>query len=370
MVNVRQVGVEEELLLVDSLGAPSPSSEQVLALCAADTDDLVDVTLVREFFQAQVEIVTAPAVRLEDIGTRLRSARAALARASATIGVAPVAVAGPVVDAPNGPLVHQDRFEQIGGTYGRVAADSLMCAVQVHVEVEDRAEGVGVIDRVRPWVPLLLAISANSPFWHGQDTGFASWRSQVWRQWPSSGPTELFGDVTTYDALTVRMLETGAILDVGLLNLDVRLSARYPTVEFRVADACTSVEDALTVAALSRALTETAAREHRRGVPPVPWRVDQLRVGAWRAARFGLTDTLLHPLEGGPVPAAAALAALLHHVAPALEDAGDLTFVTDALGRLGTAGTGADRQRRALDEHGDLASVVGRLRRWTVAPAG
>ncbi len=363
---VRQLGVEEELILVDSCGAPSAGSAQVLASCTTIAPDLEDVTLVQEFFQAQVEIVTAPARLLEDIGTRLRRARSVLARAAGQTGLSPLAVGGPVVDAPNGPLVPSERFERIGHTYAGVAADSLMCALQVHVEVEDRDEGIGVIDRVRPWAPLLLAISTNSPFWHGRDTGFASWRFQVWNMWPSAGPKELFGDLATYDAFTARMVTSGAVLDVGLLNLDVRLSARYPTVEFRVADVCTSVDDALVVAALCRALTETAARECRRGVAPAPWRVDQLRAGAWRAARFGLNDTLLSPLDGTPVPASAALSALLRHTAPALEDAGDLGFVTAALQRLAEVGTGADRQRAAFAQHGDVAALVEQLGRWTV----
>lgn len=365
-MTVRQFGVEEELILVDSRGAPSASSAEVLALCASTSPALDDVALVQEFFQAQVEIVTAPAHRLEDIGARLRRARAALAAAAEETGCLALAVGGPVLDAPNGPLVPAERFESIGHAYAGVAAESLMCALHVHVEVADRDEGVGVIDRVRPWVPLLLAISANSPFWHGRDTGFASWRFQVWNMWPSAGPKEPFGDPATYDAFTESMVASGAILDVGLLNLDVRLSARYPTVEYRVADVCTSVDDALVIAALSRALTETAARERRQGVAPATWRVDQLRAGAWRAARFGLTDKLLSPLDGAAVPAAAALDVLLHHTAAALEEAGDLGVVTAGLKRLAEIGTGADRQRAALAEYGDLAAVVRQLGHWTV----
>lgn len=356
-LEVRQLGVEEELLLVDHLGAPAPCSAQVLARCDVDSDQLA---LSQEFFQAQVEIVTAPTRSLEEIGTRLRRGRALVAEAAEASGATALAVGGPLLDAPNGPLVASDRFGRISHTYADVAAGSLMCAQHVHVEVADRHEGVGVLDRVRPWVPLLVAISANSPFWHGRDTGFASWRSQVSGQWPSAGPKELFGDVATYDAFTARMLSSGAILDLGLLNLDVRLSARFPTVEFRVADACTSVDDAQVVAALCRALTETAAREHHSGIAPARWRVDHLRAATWRAARCGLTDTLLDPDEGLPVPAASALAILLRHTSDALAAAGDLDLVTSGLARLVRSGTGAEHQRRAFREHGDLRAVVKR----------
>ena len=361
-MTIRQLGVEEELILVDQDGAPAPLATEVIAGGEPGTDD---VALVREFFLAQVEVVTAPTRSLAEIGRRLQHGRSTLRAAAEALGVRAVAVGGPVVDAPNGPRVRDERFDGISRVHAGIADDSLMCAVQVHVEVESRDEGVGVVDRVRPWVPLLLAISANSPYWHGRDTGFASWRSQVWGQWPSAGPTELLGDAAAYDALTAQMLHTGAIADAGLLNLPVRLSARYPTVEYRVADACTSLQDALVVAALSRALTETAARELRRGVAPAPWRVDQLRVAGWRAARFGLAERLLDPVDGSPVPARDALDTLVRHTAGALDDAGDLALVTDALARLCESGTGADRQRRSFDRHGDLVAVVADLARAT-----
>ena len=300
------------------------------------------------------------------MGVQLRVGRRRLAESARRLGgVAPVAVGGPVVDAPTGPLVPSERFAAIRRTYAGIAAESLMCALQVHVEVTSRAEGVAVIDRVRPWTPLILAMSANSPFWQGKDTGFASWRSQVWKLWPSTGPIEVLGDVAAYDELARRMLETGAVSDVALLNLDVRLSARYPTVEWRVADACTDVDDTMVVAALVRGLTETAAREARRGVAPADWRVDQLRVAAWRAARYGLEGDLLHPGSGLPVPAKAALEALRDHVADSLAESGDLALVDAGLGRLLEQGGGAARQRRVFAVRGSLDDVVDDLRRRT-----
>lgn len=243
-----------------------------------------------------------------------------------------------------------------------------MCATQVHVEVEDRTTGIAVIDRVRPWVPLLLAISAGSPFWQGRDSGFASWRSQVWNMWPSAGPKELFGDTATYDTLTRKLIDCGAILDVGLLNLDVRLSAAHPTVEFRVADACASLHDTLVVEALCRALTETAVRDAHLGTSPPPWRVDELRAAAWRAGRSGLSGTLVSPHDHALVPSSVAVHALLEHTATALDDAGDLEFVALAVDRMGESGSGACRQRRAFAPRQSLLDVVAHLRTATLEP--
>lgn len=360
-MSTRQFGIEEELLLVDGSGAPAPRASDLLARCAG-ADVLAGTVLEQEFFQAQVEVVTPPLRRLADGEAHLRSGRDALARAGAHLDVSPLAVATPVLVASPGPHVAQDRFARIARHYAGLGGESLMRALHVHVEVVDRGEGIAVLDRVRPWLPLLVALSANSPFWHGRDMGFSSWRSQLWRMWPSSGPHEVFGDVAEYDALILRLLRDQAILDVGLLNLEVRLSARYPTVEFRVADVCTSLEDTLVVAALARGLTETAAREAREGVAPAPWRVDGLRSAGWRAGRFGVSDRLVDPRSGLPVAAAAAFATLLDHVGDALDDAGDLARVTTGVERIVRDGGGAGRQRRAAGADGDLNAVVDDLR--------
>ena len=368
----RRLGVEEELLLVDGDGAPVAAAPELLARCASSSDGRGGQAgdgpqLTAEFYQSQVEIVTSPARDITSLVRQLERGRSVVGEASRTLGCAPVAVPGSVVRADAGPTTPGERFDLIGTHYAHVAASSLICALQVHVEIESRQEGVAVLDRVRPWLPTLLALSANSPFWQGTDTGFASWRSQVWRLWPSAGPLEVLGDVAAYDALVARMVSSGSALDVALLNLDVRLSARHPTVEFRVADVCTDLRDAMVVAALARALTETAAREASAGVGPADWRVDQLRVAAWRAARFGLTGELSHPVTGETARAGDAIDALLAHAGDALADAGDLEAVQDGLRRMLHQGGWAARQRRVHAASGDLASVVDDLRRRTLS---
>ena len=135
----------------------------------------------------------------------------------------------------------------------------------MHVEVADDDEGVLVIDHLRSWTAVLLALSTNSPFWHGGDTGYSSFRTQVWYRWPTAGPTAPFGDAATYRRVVDDLLASGTILDSGMIYFDARLSARYPTVEVRVADVCLDVEDAVLQAALVRALAETAVARGRVG---------------------------------------------------------------------------------------------------------
>jgi carboxylate-amine ligase len=206
---------------------------------------------------------------------------------------------------------------------------------------------------------VLTALTANSPFWHGADTGYASYRSQAWHRWPSAGPNGLFTDAADYHRLIDAVLATDTVLDSGMVYFDARLSEKWPTVEVRTADVVLRVEDAVTLAGLIRGLVETAARDARGGTPPPAVRAEVLRVAAWRAGRSGLTGDLVHPRTGTPAPAAEVLAALLDHVRPALADAGDERRVADGLQALLRRGTGADLQRRVHRETGgDLAAVV------------
>ncbi|MDT0323939.1 YbdK family carboxylate-amine ligase, partial [Streptomyces millisiae] len=129
-------------------------------------------------------------------------------------------------------------------------------------------EGVAVLDRVRCWLPVLLALTANSPFWQGQDTRYASYRSRVWGRWPSAGPVELHGSAERYHEQVAALVSTGVLKDEGMVYFDARLSRSYPTVEVRIADVCQDPADTVLLAALTRALVETAAREWRAGEPP------------------------------------------------------------------------------------------------------
>jgi carboxylate-amine ligase len=276
-----------------------------------------------------------------------------------------VAVATPVLDEAEVATTRNPRYERIVHDFGATAERMVVCGMHVHVDVSDEDEGVGVLDGVRPWLPVLLALSVNSPFAWGRDTGHASWRSQVWGRWPTAGPTEPYGNAEAYRAATQALVESRAALDRGMLYLDARLAEAYPTVEIRVADVCTQVEDAVLVAALTRALTETAAAEWRRGEAAPAWRTELVRAASWRASRFGMSDKLLHPVNRTLVPAREASLALMHHTADALDEAGDRGRVAALFEELTRRGSGAARQHAAAAAGGSLEAVVDDLARRT-----
>ena len=369
----RTFGVEEELLLVDpESAAPRAVSEAVIRFAReGGGPPPLSVPRAAETFETelqrqQLETGTPPCVSLDELARHVRDARRAAAAAAAEAGASVAALATcPVRVHPA--LTPSNRYRRMADAYGLTADEQLTCGCHVHVGIGSPEEGVGVLDRIRPWLPPLLAISANSPFWQGRDSGYASWRQQVWWRWPTSGPTQLFGSAANYRATVDALLATGTLLDEGMVYFDARLSRHYPTVEVRVADVCLRASDAGLLAGLVRGLVDTAAREWRRQRPPDPVRTDLLRLAMWRASRSGLEDDLVHPVSRHAAPAREVVGALLDHVRPALERNGDLETVERLLERVVAEGTGARRQRRVYRETGDMAEVVADAVRRTTA---
>lgn len=330
---MRTVGVEEEFLLVDEAGAP-------VGLAQEAAGGGVQLELKEEM----LETGTEPCLTLEELGAEVRRQRQVAAAAAQAAGARLVALATSPLPVTSS-VTAAFRYRRIAAEYGLTAREQLTCGCHVHVQVADDEEGVAVLDRIGPWLPVLLAMSSNSPFWNGVDSGYASYRSQVWQRWPTAGPTGTFGSAAAYQQVVEDLVATGSALDRAMIYFDARLSERYPTIEIRVADVCLRAEDTVLIGALARALVETSAREAADGVPVPGVRSEVLRGAGWRAARAGLRGPLVHPERSTQVPAAEAVGALIDHVRPALAEAGEEDMITAAWQRLLGRGSGAEEQR-------------------------
>jgi carboxylate-amine ligase len=242
--------------------------------------------------------------------------------------------------------------------YELVSREQVLCGCHVHVGITDPEVAIAVMNRIRPWLPVLLALSANSPFWHGEDSGYASFRTETWRRWPLAGPPDAFSSRAEYDQLVETLLAVQAIDDPARLYWDIRPSAKFATLEFRVADAGLTVDDTVTIAGLVRALVGTCHREVVEGHPAPSLRMELLRAAAWRAARYGLGGTLIDPGGRRSRPANDVVERLLEYVGPALSGWGDWDEIRDAVKRIEENGTGAVRQRAVYEATGSLEDVV------------
>jgi len=352
----RTVGVEEEFLLVDpASGRPRPVCTAVLA--ASEPAAGGETGMTGELQREQVETGTRPCQTLDELSAELRFARSTAAAAATEVGVvlAPLATS-PLPVEPT--LSQSRRYADMERRFGLIVSEELTCGCHVHVSIDSAAEGVAALDRIRPWLAPLLALSANSPFWQGGDSGYASYRSQVWARWPSAGPYGMFHSPAGYREVVAAMLGSQTVLDEGMLYFDARLSQEHPTLEVRVADVCLDVDDAVLITALTRALVQTAIDAWQAGTPADPVRTEILRLAAWQAGWAGVDGALLDPSTWRPAPAVEVLDRLVEHVAPALEDANELVTVRALLGAVFRRGNGARCQRAAFERTGDLATVV------------
>jgi carboxylate-amine ligase len=348
------VGVEEEFLLVDAeTGEPTPRIDAVMPAATALAGDQAQ----EELHQAQIEHATSACDSLADLRRELIDLRRKFVRAAATKGS--VVVASGTYPGQMGEagrlITPKRRYEALAEANSLVAQEQLICGCHIHVSVGEPERAITVMNEVRGWLPYLLALSANSPFWEGEDTGFDSYRTEVWSRWPTSGPPGSFGSHGEYEELLEQLVRAEIILDKKMAYWDVRPSEAFPTVEIRVHDVMTRVDDVVAMAGIVRGLVASVGER-----PPVDgFRWELLRAANWRAARSGLSGTLLSPLDGVARPAPTAIRELLDTIAPALEERGELdeirALTDDILGR----GNGATLQRAAFGREHRLADVIG-----------
>ncbi len=230
------------------------------------------------------------------------------------------------------------------------------------LDMPDREIGIGVMNRLRPWLPLLQAIAANSPFWNDADTGYASFRRELWSQWPLAGCPSVFLDYADYQECVQELVSTGAIDDPSKVYWDVRLPERLPTIEIRIADVLTKVDQVVAYVAILRSLVMRCEKDFLDEKPFLNPRPELLKSAMWHAARFGLSSTIVNFATKKPSPALAQLAELREYIYEPLAALGDFELVQSYAASLKVDGAPAETQRqyhRQFD--GDFRRVVKQL---------
>ncbi|WP_317440812.1 glutamate--cysteine ligase [Streptomyces collinus] len=358
------VGVEEEYLLVDPVTRQvSPEAEKVVALAAAELGERVTT----EFTRYQVEVRTDPHTSLAGLGDQLRSTRASVSRTAARLGLAVISSGTPVLGQQTPPPVTPgDRYARSVATYGALDHEQTVCAAHVHVGVPDEATAVQLSNHLRPWLPALIAMTANSPYWEGQDTGYVSWRSTTWGRWPAAGPPPYFTSPGHFQKLVDTLVTSGTVMDRGSLYWDLRPSHHVPTLEVRIADALPAVTDTVLLAGVIKGLAATAFTAIHRSQPAPEVGPEILRAACWRAAHDGLAGDTIDPHTGRLEPATV-LHKRLADTASAALGTSDLASLQAARMHVLIHGNGADRQRAAYRQRGHLPDVVDHLIRSMTA---
>ncbi|SFR17402.1 carboxylate-amine ligase [Poseidonocella sedimentorum] len=341
------IGIEEEYLLVDTeTMALAEAPEALMADCSAALEGQFSP----EFLQCQVEIGTRVCANVTEAREDLKRLRSTVAKAAAAYGLAPIAAScHPFADWKQQSHTDRERYKALHRSMGSVADRLLICGMHVHVGLGDDTLRIDLMRQASYFLPHLLALSASSPFWQGQDTRMASFRISVFDNMPRTGLPPQFSAWSDYQRSVDTLVDLGCIEDSTKIWWDMRPSARFPTLETRIMDVQPRLEHALTLAALNQCLMRMLTRLRRRNQR---WRIYDpflIAENRWRAQRYGTTEGLIDFGEAAikPFPELMSeLVGLLSEDAAALGCTDELAAVQDIL----ASGTSAERQRAVLTE--------------------
>ncbi|WP_336660713.1 carboxylate-amine ligase [Leucobacter sp. USHLN153] len=345
----RSFGVEEEYLLLDAeSGVPIDRAAQIVERTPELRSDAD-----REFFSSQLETASPVCWEAADADRALSHFRESAARAAEDLGAVLAGTGLPPVGGEHeGVVTPKARYRELRSELRAAAAHQYVTGTHVHVSVPSKDAGVLALRGLSRWAPALLAITANSPIWCGEETGIASWRHIKSMAWPLAGYPPEFADGTDYEQAIGTLVETGVLIDSGVVTWVARLSERFPTIELRIADAQLRPEDAVSFALLVRGLVDRILLESEDGSEPARVVPGLLDGAIWMAARDGLSGSLIDPVVGESKPAAAFLDEMFEYARPSLEDFGDAERVERYLEELRTTGGPAQRQLAAFRERG------------------
>jgi glutamate---cysteine ligase / carboxylate-amine ligase len=347
------LGIEEELMILD------PASFD-LANAASDlVDECDDPDHVKhELLESVLEISTPPCADIAEAGERLRALRGAVAQTAERRGLT-IGSAGthPFALWEDQRVTGQERYRDLVSALRFVARQEIIFGLHVHVGIDDADKAIHVTNGMRQHVPLLLALSANSPFWRAQPTGLASTRMPIFRAFPRVGMPPYYNDWNDFARRIDYLVEAGAIADYTYLWYDVRPHPNLGTVEIRAMDAQTRVEHTLGLAALIQAMVRELAEEFDAGAPPARYPHEILDENRWLAARHGLEGELVDVPQTSRIATRALARRIVERLEPHAQDLGGAADL-EAVGDLIERGNGAQRQRVVYEANQDFAEVV------------
>lgn len=362
------LGIEEEYLLVDrrTRDIVRDPPDAMLEACQARAPGRIHP----EFLRCQIEVGTRVCETLADARTELAGLRGTVAGVADGYGLAPIAASThPFAAWEPQRHTNRDRYNMLARDLGAPARRLMICGMHVHVGIDDDDLRIDLMNQVRYFLPHLLALTTSSPFWRGRDMERKSYRLSVWHELPRTGMPDAFQSFGEYQQHVDILVRAGIIEDASKLWWDIRPSQRFPTLEMRITDICTRLDDAITVAALFRCLLRMLWRLRIRNIAWRPYRNLLIEENRWRAQRYGLDSGLVDFGRGVVVPCADLLDEILELTREDAEHFGCVEEVARARDILGR-GTSAHRQvaihRDALENGADGWEALHRVVDWLV----
>ncbi len=357
------VGIEEEFQLVDcqTYALRSHVSEMLKAGRATLGDQIKP-----EMLQSVIEVGTKACANIDEAGEQVRLLRTALTQIAARDGLA-IAAAGthPWSDWRDQEITDHERYRSLVQDMQDVVRALTIFGLHVHVGIDDRQRAVEIMNEARYFLPHLLALSTNSPFWMGRKTGLHSYRCVIWNRFPRTGIPESFASWDEFENMVDTMVRTGCIDDGKRIWWDIRPHPYFSTLEFRICDMQTTVEETLTLAALMQAIVAKLYRLRERNLGFRQYHRSLLMENRWRAMRHGLDGRLIDFGKEQEVPISTLIDELLSFVDEVVDDLGSRSHI-EHVHTMIARGNGAQRQLAAYERSGgDLRAVVEQIVRET-----
>jgi glutamate---cysteine ligase / carboxylate-amine ligase len=345
------LGVEEELHIVSATtGELVPKIEEIMLRLPEDLKEAVSY----ELFRSVLEIKTPPCATVTEAEGILRGLRSRVGSWAAACGAA-LASAGthPFSRYKDQKITSEERYKRVIQTLRWVAKREVIFGQHVHVGVPDEEKVIEAHNRLAERVPLLLALSSNSPYWQGMDTGYESTRVKIFETFPRSGLPPAFPDYEAFENYVDLMIAAGAMDDYTFCWWDVRPHSRIGTIELRVLDSQTSLKSAIALTALTQCLVAKALSESPKG----PYNFELAIENKWRASRHGLDAVFYEADSDASVPAKEMARTLVDELRPVSQDLNCENELLDIL-EIVEGGTGSQHQRRIYEKSGDFLDVV------------
>jgi carboxylate-amine ligase len=357
--NAYAMGVEEEYFLYDrdSRRAILRRDKRFIAVAKKRLGERV----MPEMLQSQIEAITTPCTSSGELRAQLSEGRQILAEEAANRGLGIAAVSTfPLAYWRSQRQTPKARYDQLMEDLQMIGRRNMVCGMHVHVGFQDPSRRVGVMQRVTPYLPLLLALTTSSPFWEGQFTGLHGYRLAAYDELPRTGLPARISTEAEYDAYVQALVDAGVMPDASHIWWMMRPSLKHPTLELRVADVCTAVEDSIALAALYRCMVRHFDRNAPRRDPLDSVGRAITTENKWRAQRYGVAATFVDPFAHKPVTTSEWLEEIVSRLAEEM-DVFDCRREIEHLRAVAENGTSADHQIRIYESGiaaGQTASVA------------
>jgi carboxylate-amine ligase len=348
-------GIEEEFFLVNprTRGAVARLPRSLLESCRRRFGDRIE----HEMLQSQLETSTPVCREADEAREWLVRLRHGVAESCEEHGLAVLAAGThPLGEWREMRHTESPRYERLIDDFQIIGRRNLLCGMHVHVATPPGVDRVDVMNRLMHWLPVFLALSTSSPFWDRHRTGLLSYRQAAYDEWPRTGIPDFFAGEAEYGAFVEMLAAAGAIRDASQLWWAIRPALKYPTLELRIADSCTHVDDALTIALLFRCLVRATVREPALGRVRSGQTRRLIDENRWRAKRYGYHDGWIDVHTGREQPFREALDQLVGLVA---DDAAALGCegYADGIARILARGTSAHAQLSIYRQHRDAGAL-------------